>query len=76
MSDDDAAHRVVRISPRRRGPLIVEGPIELRALDGTPIDVTGRRRVLLCRCGASRTRPLCDGSHNRIPFEAEDVEGG
>ncbi|MBI5496367.1 MAG: CDGSH iron-sulfur domain-containing protein [Deltaproteobacteria bacterium] len=60
----------VRISPRARGPLVVEGDIDLVDLDGRPVETAGRQRVLLCRCGATRVRPLCDGSHNRTGFEA------
>ena len=72
----------VTLKPRPRGPLIVEGDFELFDVDGKPIDVSGRARVALCRCGASSQRPLCDGSHNRTTFEApapavdEDSEDG
>jgi len=27
-------------------------------------------RLTLCRCGASKTKPYCDGSHNQIAFSA------
>lgn len=60
----------VRITPRPRGPLVVEGDVEIVGLDGKPMDLGGRTRVMLCRCGASKSRPLCDGSHNRTAFEA------
>lgn len=60
-----------RITAKPRGPLVVEGDIELIDLDGNPVDVAGRKRLLLCRCGASQTKPLCDGSHNRTGFEGD-----
>ena len=60
-----------RICARKRGPLVVEGPLELFDAHGHPVDVAGRSRVFLCRCGASRTTPLCDGSHNRVAFSPE-----
>ncbi len=63
----------IRIRCRHRGPLVVEGDLkelELKNLEGEPIDVSERSRVLLCRCGSSKTRPFCDGSHNRTDFEA------
>ncbi|MDQ3093280.1 MAG: CDGSH iron-sulfur domain-containing protein [Actinomycetota bacterium] len=57
------------ITTYRDGPLLVRGPIELLDQDGTVID-TGRRTVALCRCGKSRTRPLCDGTHRLVHFSA------
>lgn len=45
------------------------GPLGLRAqivLDGEAIGM----RAVLCRCGASRHKPFCDGSHNDIHFQA------
>ena len=59
----------VRITPYRDGPLLVRGPVELVAPDGQTIE---RRRgtVALCRCGKSRLRPFCDGTHKQIGFTA------
>lgn len=44
------------------GPLLVRGPVEIVDADGTPIE-PGRSTVALCRCGRSRRKPFCDGSH-------------
>ncbi len=30
--------------------------------------------IALCRCGQSETKPLCDGSHKRVDFEAAAAE--
>jgi CDGSH-type Zn-finger protein len=45
----------------RTGPLYLRGDVEI-------VDDEGRTllrdtRVALCRCGASRNKPLCDGNH-------------
>jgi CDGSH-type Zn-finger protein len=64
----------VRIKTRAGGPFAVEGPITLLDAEGNPIDVSGRSVVLLCRCGASKTKPLCDGTHYRNGFESPPPE--
>jgi CDGSH-type Zn-finger protein len=48
------------------GPLWVRGGIPITSSDGTRYEV--RNRVTLCRCGASRNKPFCDGSHASIGF--------
>ena len=64
MADDD-----VVITPYRDGPLLVRGPFKLADQDGNVIEV-GRKTVALCRCGKSRTRPFCDGTHQLVRFRA------
>ncbi len=54
------------------GPYVVRGSFAIFAQDGTAID-PGRRTVALCRCGKSRTRPFCDGTHRIAGFEAPGV---
>lgn len=48
------------------GPLWVRGRIPIRSGDGEAYEV--RNRVTLCRCGASKNKPFCDGSHSRVGF--------
>ena len=57
------------ITPYRDGPLLVRGPFTLTDQDGNVIEV-GRRTVALCRCGKSRMRPFCDGTHKLVRFQA------
>jgi CDGSH-type Zn-finger protein len=59
----------VVITPYRDGPLLVRGPVRLRDQDGGEI-VVERATVALCRCGRSRMRPLCDGTHKLVGFRA------
>ncbi len=59
----------VSITPYRNGPLIVRGPFVLEDQDGEPIEA-GRETIALCRCGKSRMRPFCDGSHKVVRFRA------
>jgi CDGSH-type Zn-finger protein len=58
------------ITPYENGPLIVRGGFALMDEDGNEID-TGRRTVAFCRCGHSRLRPFCDGTHTRFKYHAE-----
>ena len=53
---------VIEYPPRgEHGPLWVRGGIPIESADGKPYEI--RNRVTLCRCGRSRNKPFCDGSH-------------
>ena len=54
--------REASVTAYRCGPFLVRGPVTLVSEDGDELFVR-RDIVALCRCGASRTQPLCDGSH-------------
>jgi len=43
------------------GPIWVRGGIEVVSADGSTYEV--RNRMTLCRCGTSKNKPFCDGSH-------------
>ena len=58
-----------KITPYRDGPYLIRGPFTLVDQDGNEIEVR-RRVVALCRCGRSRIRPFCDGTHKAIGFQA------
>jgi CDGSH-type Zn-finger protein len=61
-----------RITPYKNGPLLVRGPFELVDQDGNTIEVR-RKVVALCRCGKSRMKPFCDGTHKATRFKAESA---
>jgi uncharacterized Fe-S cluster protein YjdI/CDGSH-type Zn-finger protein len=48
------------------GPLEVFGEIEV--LDANGEQVRRSQHLFLCRCGNSRNKPYCDGSHRRVKF--------
>jgi len=52
----------------RNGPMLLTGDITIRGTDG---DECSGGRGALCRCGASDSKPFCDGSHSRIGFDAQ-----
>ena len=39
---------------------------------GGQVSTDGREKIALCRCGASSTKPFCDGTHSRIGFQAAE----
>jgi CDGSH-type Zn-finger protein len=49
------------------GPLWLRGGIPVVAADGFEYEV--RNRVTLCRCGESKNKPFCDGTHAAIKFQ-------
>ncbi|MFO0949476.1 MAG: CDGSH iron-sulfur domain-containing protein [Planctomycetota bacterium] len=56
----------VTIRCRQNGPLVVEGEVLLLDSSGNPAPLDeGKTNIALCRCGFSKIKPLCDGSHNR-----------
>jgi CDGSH-type Zn-finger protein len=59
----------VTITPYRDGPLLVRGPVRLEDMYGQEIEIE-RATIALCRCGKSRSRPFCDGSHKLVRFTA------
>ena len=65
----EAAPASATITPYRDGPLLVRGPFRLQDMYGREIEVD-RDTVALCRCGKSRLRPFCDGSHKLVRFRA------
>lgn len=48
-----------------RGPYWVTGGIPITRADGQSFET--RNRVMLCNCGQSKSKPLCDGSHRAFP---------
>ncbi|MGN6332930.1 MAG: CDGSH iron-sulfur domain-containing protein [Motilibacteraceae bacterium] len=62
------------ITPYEDGPLVVRGDVRITAPDGTVVD-PGRDTFALCRCGRSRRKPFCDGSHLAARFRAPAGDG-
>lgn len=48
------------------GPLYARGRVVLEGADHRPYE--RRNRMTLCRCGASKNKPFCDGTHAEIGF--------
>ncbi len=50
------------------GPLIVSGLKSLE--DGEGRELAIKKKIALCRCGASGNKPFCDGSHRGAGFKS------
>jgi CDGSH-type Zn-finger protein len=61
-----------QIKATENGPYVVEGVERIIDADGNEYDVSGREKVALCRCGASTTKPFCDGTHSKLGFDAAE----
>jgi CDGSH-type Zn-finger protein len=71
----DALMAMVKITVRKNGSYCVEAPagmVELVDANGNGYDLAGKITFSLCRCGASATKPFCDGTHRRIGFQAAE----
>ncbi len=66
----------IKITAKKNGPYRVEAPeggVTLFDAEGKEFDITGKPAFSLCRCGHSSNKPFCDGTHNKIGFQADDV---
>ena len=70
LSSSSSQQPPVEIKVRHNGPYKVTGPIRLIDADGNEYDVREGESIVLCRCGASQTKPFCDKSHREVGFEA------
>jgi CDGSH-type Zn-finger protein len=67
LSDGIIPNGKLLVTPTLNGPYLVEGKFEIINWKG---DVFFQgREATLCRCGSSRNKPFCDGSHRRTSFE-------
>ncbi len=76
-----------RIKVTKDGPYIVSGGVPLArentiiGTDGEPAEwekgpaYPKRKTYTLCRCGQSKTKPFCDGSHVQAAFDGTETAG-
>lgn len=53
------------------GPLVVQGVSQFSNSRGEPVAV--QEKMYLCRCGGSRNKPFCDGTHKKNGFSGARV---
>lgn len=60
----------IKITIKPNGPYLVQGEFTLVDEAGNEIQPV---KKALCRCGASVTKPYCDGTHSKIGFQAANA---
>jgi CDGSH-type Zn-finger protein len=67
---EDVEHRdeqrAAKLVVSKDGPYCIQGGIELVGADFG--EGASREHYCLCRCGASKNKPFCDGSHWEVKF--------
>lgn len=64
-----------KIRVNSNGSIKIEGNFEIVDREGAVYGLGGREVVSICRCGLSKNKPFCDGSHkehfehNAIAFD-------
>lgn len=64
----EAGSPTLEVRLAANGPILLSGPLTITGSGASEAHVgTGGA---LCRCGASKNKPYCDGSHREIGFES------
>ena len=53
----------VKLIVNNNGSLRIEGDVDITDPSGKSYGLGGRDVITLCRCGLSKNKPFCDGSH-------------
>lgn len=62
-------HGPLAVEPTQDGPLHVTGNLEI--VSGTGRTLNRTTDAWLCRCGHSKNKPYCDGSHRKAGWKSE-----
>lgn len=67
---------MITIKVRENGSLLVEGE-DVKLVDWTGAEyVVPKKPFALCRCGHSKQKPFCDGTHKTCGFVANEAAPG
>jgi CDGSH-type Zn-finger protein len=59
---------------RENGPLLIQIPVKIIDHLGNEFAIPlGKENIALCRCGQSKNKPFCDGSHRQCGFQAAET---
>jgi len=61
-----------KITINNNGNIRVEGDFEIVDPQGKAFGLDGRTAIGLCRCGHSKNKPFCDGTHWYVKFTDDE----
>ena len=61
----------IKINCMKNGPFEVLGKPVITDGNGKVVSTPEQEAYYLCRCGGSKNKPFCDGTHSRIHFLSE-----
>lgn len=61
----------VQVKCIKNGPYEIQGTLTIVDANDKTLSQSGNATYYLCRCGGSKTKPMCDGTHERIHFQSE-----
>lgn len=64
----------VKIRALKNGPYEVAGDVDVLDIAGA-VYPPEKSPIYLCRCGQSKNRPFCDGTHKKVGFQAAETVG-
>ncbi len=65
----DVRDGLLDVTLAKNGPLLLAGSVEI--VSGTGRTIQRMKKCALCRCGGSRNKPFCDGTHKQNGFVAD-----
>jgi CDGSH-type Zn-finger protein/uncharacterized Fe-S cluster protein YjdI len=69
VADGETGAGPLRVIPMADGPYLIEGQLTLVSGDRATRAACGPKTAF-CRCGHSRNKPFCDGSHRKAGFRS------
>ncbi len=61
----------IKINCMKNGPYEILGKAVITDANGKVLSSDEKEAYYLCRCGGSKNKPFCDGTHSRIHFLSE-----
>ncbi len=60
---------MAKVTVTKNGPYIIETNVPIESSDGKKYPT--QEKAWLCRCGHSKNKPFCDGTHAKIGWKED-----